>query len=589
MQLIELIFQGTLGCFSPIRLGADGPLSQWELPPHVSSRDLQTLLIALCYPRWLDKQGRERLGDSPKMKLAVTFKVQDRQVRVLRRDTAASLKLQIYEHGAWKDVGRGLGVEKVLQDKLGMPPFSIFSMLHLWRFDEPLPADKPPVDLDALEPKLREVVEKYRIALVAERLDDEVKYVEGRLVDIRKSLGEGAKLEEKYEKAKVRLEELTVRDLADDDLKLLKDRDEHLAELNKKIHRLAVEEEQASEQLHMSLPDRFWKNQIFLGGIVIGVLSLLVSIAMHETHRIIALADIVGFGAAAWIMLRYYNDMEQAAIQGVRLDSIKRRLGQVREEQVMFQERVRHILIHAGVEDEAQLIERIAKSEQLAEIITKMEAQLEKLRANADYRKAMEEREELERRHVEVTARRAETPVSTMSAYQLESDLRSLGLEPVEFVSDLDDDARGVAADRDEDRDAIRRLMFVGKKLGQATINGEISPKTQKMWSKICAHVLGPRFEEMGVNEDGELEIRGLTDAQREMWLKTRASEVQIVAAGLAVALQVNEPDQADILRTVIVPDPDELMSPEHAARFKDVFSSAARRSQVILLQRGRA
>ena len=49
-------------------------------------------------------------------------------------------------------MARGLGVEKALQEKLGMPSFAVCSVLHLWRFDEPLPPEKPPVELDALEP-----------------------------------------------------------------------------------------------------------------------------------------------------------------------------------------------------------------------------------------------------------------------------------------------------------------------------------------------------------------------------------------------------------------------------------------------------
>jgi hypothetical protein len=286
-------------------------------------------------------------------------------------------------------------------------------------------------------------------------------------------------------------------------------------------------------------------------------------------------------------MLRYYNDMELAAIQGVRLDSIKRRLNQVREEQVSFQERVHHILVHAGVQSEAELFERVEKSQQLAEIIVKMEAQLNKLRSNADYAKNSQERDTLEARLLELHAKRAEMPASALSAYQLEADMRSLGLDPVEFVADLEGGQASVRVDNDEDRDPLMRLLTIARRLGQAGLNYAIAPKTQKMWSKICAHVLGPRFEEVSVGQDGGLAIKGLTEAQREMWLKTRASEVQIVVAALAVALQVNEPERAEALRTVVVADPDESMSPEHATKFKDVFASAARRSQVVLLRKG--
>jgi DNA repair exonuclease SbcCD ATPase subunit len=587
MQLVEIIFQGAFGCFDPVRLTTQGPVSSWALPAGVQPRDIQTVLIALCYPRWLGKADRERLGANPTMKLAATFEVQDRQVRVLRRDSSESLRLQVQEAGGWKEVARGLGVEKTLQEKLGMPSFAVCAVLHFWRFDEPLPPEKPPVELDALEPKLRDIVQKYRTALVAERLDDEIKFAEGRVAELRKSLGEGAKLEEKYEKARARLEELQVKELSEEDRQVLRQRDERLSALAQQIHRLAAEEAQASEQLDMLLPDRFWKNPVFLGGLVLGLAALVVSVVMRDTMRLVALADVVGFGASAWVMLRYYNDMEQAAIQGVRLDSIKRRLNQVREEQVSFQDRVHHILVHAGVQNEAELLERVEKSQQLAEIIGKMEAQLAKLRSNPDYLKNSQERDELEARLVELYARREQTPSSALSAYQLESDMRTLGLEPVDFTGDLDGGA-GLAVEREEDRDALMRLMAIARKLGQAQVSGEMSPKTQKMWSKICAHVLGPRFEEVSLVQ-GQLAIKGLTDAQREMWLKTRGSEVQIVAAALAVALQVNEPERAEALRTVVVADPDEIMSPEHATRFKEVFASAARRSQVVLLRKGKS
>jgi hypothetical protein len=585
MQLVEVIFQGVFGCLEPTRLTTDGAVSSWTLPSGVTPRDVQILLVALCYPRWLTKEDRERMGANPTMKLAVTFEVQDRQVRLLRRDTADSLRLQVQEAAGWKEVNRGLAVERALQDKLGFPSFATFSVLHLWRFEESLPPDKPPVDLDALEPKVRDIVQKYRTALVAEKLDDEIKFSEGRVADLRKSLGEGVKLEEKHEKAVARLEELQVKELSDEDREVLRKRDERQSGLAQQLHRLSAEEAQASEQLDTLLPDRFWKKPAFVGGIVVGLAALALSVAMRDTMRLIALADVFGFGSAAWVMLRYYNDMEQAAIQGVRLDSIKRRLNQVREEQVSFQERVHHILVHAGVQSEAELIERVDKSQQLGEIIVKMEAQLAKLRGNPEYLKNSEERDALELRLVELHERRAKTPTSALSAYQLEADMRSLGLEPVEYA--VDADGGGLEVAREDDQDALRRLLAVARRLGQATVQGELTQKTQKMWSKICAHVLGPRFDEVSVEEGGELAIKGLTQAQREMWLKTRASEVQLVVASLAVAVQVNEPERAGALRTVIVADPEEGMNPDHASRFKDVFASAARRSQVILLRKG--
>ena len=106
------------------------------------------------------------------------------------------------------------------------------------------------------------------------------------------------------------------------------------------------------------------------------------------------------------------------------------------------------------------------------------------------------------------------------------------------------------------------------------------------MWSKIAGHILGSRFADLSLSEAGHLKIRNLTDEQVSLWLGTRKQESFVVGAALALALLVNIPEAKSELKMLIIEEPEGFMSAEHADRFFSVFESAAKKTQVALIDR---
>ncbi|MEC9396189.1 MAG: hypothetical protein VX475_01200 [Myxococcota bacterium] len=579
----EIVFQGIFGCTSPVKLGSKETYVDFDIPPSMTATDIQAVVMALFFPSRLDTAAPRGVEFGQDVKIAVTFEAVDRSWRILRRDSDDSLRLQMREANGFKDIARGGNVEAVLHEKLRVAPWPIFSLLSFWRWDEAIPRDEVAFDIDALPATTRDIIFRYKVARELEVIEDRISQLGQRAEMAKERLGEGFKLEDKLEKAQAKYKEIAIAELSEEDLKLLGERDERLAEFEHQLRRLEAEEEDAREEVHVSLPDKPWRNQLFWIGLAIAATAIATSIAMRETLRPIAAANVLGLGLTAWALLLYFTDMERAGVHVVRLDSIKRRLNQVREKQVAFKEKINHLLIHAGVENEAELAERFEKSTRLKEIIDKMEAQLDKVRQRPVYQTARRELDEIQRELVEARSAKEDAGQSMMSAYQLENDLKNLGFDPATILEELENQGTRQEAQPEYERDEFSRLAEIAARCGLMGSSG-LDERVVKMWAKICAHVLGSRFKDLALSPSGELRVSTLTAEQLERWGETRPREKRMLAIGLSTAISVNIPSKYGSLNALIVPDPGNELSSEHATKFYEVMQSASQKAQVILL-----
>jgi len=573
----ELIFQGAFDVSKPMKLALTEGINEFSFPPGLHIDDVHALFVSLLYPQWLTAEQRSRVEMGHTVKLAISFEQEGRSFRILRRESDDSMRLQMKDAGKYRDVASGVQIEELLIKQLKFPPYAIFKALALWRYDENLPSDDPVFSLDQLDPSARDLISKYQLALDMERLEDETKAVEGRIGEIEKLLGESGKIEDNLEKARQKYEAIKIVGLEDEDIELLRYRDERLDEFARQIDRLELEEEDANHQIEQLLPERPWKKPVFGVGIAIVLLATLGSIAQMETMRPIALANVLGLTLVAYALLHYFTGLERASVHLVRLDSIKRRLGQVRDDQVSYQDRLNHLLNHTGANNEDELLERDMKTAKLSEIIAKLERQLERERTKPVYQESMRELDELEEDLVRLQAERDELPPSILGSYQLESDLKSLGIDPAAALA-----AQDGPKEQPYDKDVFTRLFEVARRTGQIS-GGELTSKTRKMWSKIAGHVLGKRFAEVNLVDPGALRIGTLTPEQIEMWQGTRTTEVKLLAAALALSMQVSMPSRYGQLQLLVIDEPIELFPGEFARKFNAVFKSAAKRTQILI------
>ena len=280
------------------------------------------------------------------------------------------------------------------------------------------------------------------------------------------------------------------------------------------------------------------------------------------------------------MLFTYFDGMERASVHQVRLESIKRRISQVREELVSTQERINHVLIHAGVRDAKEMEERVSKADQLRDVIRKMDKRVEELRRDAGYMAALDDVERQRKRLAELQAERRELPEDTLSAYQLETDLATLGIEPQLVL----EEKPTTSEVEDGAQTAVGRLLEAAAATGQWD-QAELYPATRKMWGRICGHVLGEKFADVAVSAGGALRIGRLDPEQIEMWRRTRPSEHEVLLRALALAIQVgaDERSRHGLFESIIVGDPAQYLTTVQVKKLQEVFASAAEKSGIVI------
>ena len=579
MRLAEFVFQGPFGCRTPVRIKAEEVVEEFSLPPGMKTEDFHDLLTAVLYPTHTTSRLRHQMSQNDKVKIAAVFTTENRKYRITRRSSVESLRIQAERDGSYVDLAKGRkGVESFLVTKLGLPDFETFWTLNLWRFDSS-PKGVSGLDADLLDHKIRDIVMRYRLSLKAESLEDRSKALESEIKDIRKKLGKGIKLEDQLNKAKARLKEVEVTQLSEEDLELLGDRDAILSQLHQQIDRLESEKEDANYQLDRILPASPTSNPGFWGALALGLVSLVAAFFLPD-YRPLALIDILAFGACVWFWFRYYSEMERASVHLIRLGSIKRRLSQVKEEHTETREKLNHIMVHADARDSKELIERVSLSERLHVAISQMKAKVESLRNDPEYLKASGILIESEKRMREIKEQRANLPSEIMSSYQLETDLQSMGIDPAAVREENDSEISEV---EEVKTTPFERILEAARQTSQ--FDGiELHARTQKMWLKISAHILGERFGAVSV-KNSNLMIGSLGVDQMKMWKRTRPSEYQVVLSALALSVQVigEGLSKRGAFSSLIIADFSKSLTGSQPKKLQSVFRSAGQKTNVVI------
>src|SRR5690554_433594 len=577
MRIQEIIFQGIFGCESPVRLATAPGVDRMTLPRGLSVGDVHAILIAIFFPAHTPANLHAQFKGGSEVKLAIVFERNERIYRTLRRAELSSLRLQEKRDGGFQTLASGAEqVSARLADTVGTPSFETFCAINLWRFDDD-DIFAPPAKVAAGDAQRKLVIDQYRIALQVDAVDDRITALEAEIAEQRSALGVGAKVEEKLEQARAKFEEYRIDGLAEDEIALLKQKEERLAEFDQLLGRLVGEEDVERRDIEAKLPKRPWEIGLFWGGILLGVGALSASIALGAGWRPVAALNIIGFGMVAWVLLKYFTDMERVSVHQARLESIKRRINQVRDEELSFREQVNHMVIHARVDDEDELIERVEKSAQLKVIVERLEEKVAEVRRNPAHKRAKSEIDGLRAELEERVNERATLPADVMSSFQLEEEMRAMGIDPGRAFTDEPDEPAEIPTT------PFGRLKLAAERTAQFSA-GKLDARVRNMWGKICGHVLSDRFKGVNLSANGELEIAEMNAQQLGMWRRTRSSEERIVGAALALALHVSASERdTGFMETIWVRDPRDDFGVSAAGALDEVFASAAKKSHIVL------
>jgi hypothetical protein len=583
MRIEQLIFQGVDGRNSPARLAPSEDFSEVRLPEGVSVGDTHGLLYNLIYPRRRTEAHRDQIQGADGVKLAAILSQGGSTFRVVRQVDQSTLALQIKTDGTFETLATGPeDVDRLLEQRLGRPPAQAFHALNLWQTEPLGPAAGPePIDLEALDRETRELAEEYFEAIEIQDVEGEIETLESEIESLRQDWGDSLDVARKLEEAQLKLEELEVADVSDDELELVRNRESRLTELEDKIDRLAKEKDRQRATVERLEPDRPYKNVWFWAGLTIAVAAVSAGVALRHSMRWIVMFDAVGFGMVTWVLLKYLTDLERANIHKVRLDSVRRRLSRVRQEAVDFREKVDHLIVHANVEDEHELLVRSKKARKLRKIVQKLEDRASDVRDDADFAEDRRRFEELKDVLERKKEQRESLPAYAGDPEYIAENLREAGVNPQRLL--VDEEETQQPADSDVQKDSFVWLREVADELGLVE-GGTLDERTLKLWRRLSGHVLGDAYGDVSVTGDGRIRFGGMTADQVEMWRRTRTREARAVAHALSLSMQLSLEGQKRRVETVWVEAPESLFGSELGTKFRTILQRAADRCHIALL-----
>ncbi|MFB6262619.1 MAG: hypothetical protein ABEL76_03175 [Bradymonadaceae bacterium] len=588
MRFQTLIYRGVSEGGSTARLDVSDERPRADLPGDTSLADSRAILWALIYPEVPLTASRDLLDAAGDPTFGLVFEVDGTQYRLKRKGEPSSVTLERARSEGFERVEAGAeAVGHRLESRHGRPSVRQFAALNLWQFDSEAVRTGGGVSLEELGPQQRQLVEEYREALEIRRLEETTDELKAEHRAIEEAIGDGLELESKLEQARSELDELEMGVITEDDLDLLRTKDEKLQRLEDELEELAEKERRERDAIAETEPAPLWRNGQLWVGLSLGVASIAASVLYPETLRWVAALDLVAFGLVAWNVIVHLTDLERANIHRVRVDSIRRRTEEVRQEIVDIRERVDHLLVHADAEDEIELLDRSRKARRLRDMIDRLEDQVASYRQDPEFVRRRDRANELEDRLEELAERRSQLPDYPPDPYQLEMQLDRAGVDP-EAVGDEVDSTGAPASqtagpEAEEGRRPFEMLGDVADEVGLSN-GGRLSDEPRRLWRKMAGHVLGDSFAGIGLTADGGVRIDELTEDQVAMWRETKPSEVRMAAELLALALQLSLSEGAPAVETVWAPDPSRSLVEEGARRMEEVVDNASQRCHLVLV-----
>ena len=581
MRLVELIFQGVFGNESAARLQLGDDVSRTSLPDGISVDDARSILLNLLYPTNCRGDERQVIERSDDPRLALVLRAQGTLFRIIRKGPTNSVRLQVQKEGTWATVVEGVSeVEEFLDERAGRPSLRVFRALNLWDFEgaaRETPADF--VDPNSLGPEASQMVDEYEKALEIDEIEKKLEKLDQKIQEYREKYGKGLKVEEKLEQAKEKLESIDLSDIRERDLDLLREKKERIENYESELERLDRDEDEERKIVEELEPESPWNNNALWAGLVFGFAAIALSFFYSNSVRWVALFDSVGFGVVAWIFLKYLTDREKVNIHKVRIESIKRRVSEVRREMVEFQEKVDHLLVHQNADDEIELLDRYRKSERLEGVVEDLEKKAEKLASNETYQRARKRLDELEERRRKLKQRRDELPAYGADLFHLENELRALGIDPKAAIAAREDQSAGEG----EDVSPFEFLSELAEELGYVTA-GTLDKKPLKLWRKMARHVLDDGFSDVAIDENGEIQAESFREADDfGEWLGRHPDEARMLAGTLALAIHLRSVSRDRRVDTVWLEEPRDRYPAAIAEGLLDVLRGAKKRAHFVL------
>jgi hypothetical protein len=427
MILLELVAQGVMG-FGPSVRAALRTGYNVLIPSTGSSPPLCDLLTALLYS---DGRGGDASLAAPGVKVArvgITFIAKDQKTYRMLRQLGGPGALHVLEAGQFKLISQdAVEISQYATASLGLPTRTMFTELFCFsprffpsRQPKPLAVEAAPrpsnprlsataaAALAPVEAQVAPAEAKARIedlkkeALTSKKVADlqfHLDGLNGKLFEAEERLKSIKVLEEELATAKRVVESSPSAEKLGLDPDIVerakafaertRQRDDALAKLES--DKVALEESQGIA------PPAPWTDTKFAAAIGAGALAVIVGILLRAgAGRYLALFDIVAFGYAAFLALKYVDDVQTGSTSGRKLARMGDRETKIREQYENDVRSVKAAMGVAGVDDPKELVEVFGKRADAEAKVREAETALEGARNDPELRSARAKRDAIQ-------------------------------------------------------------------------------------------------------------------------------------------------------------------------------------------------
>ncbi|MBN9684820.1 MULTISPECIES: ATP-binding protein [unclassified Corallococcus] len=172
-----------------------------------------------------------------------------------------------------------------------------------------------------------------------------------------------------------------------------------VARRDEALARLETDREPEQEDVSLKVPP-LTENRFFWGGLGAGVLFMGLSVglgivAAHPMWRYLALINIPAFGTAAWMALRYVDDLQHATRKGSKDNRKDARQKKILDEFELEEAPVRMAIKALNLESHTEIPAALEQKDLLGIRLGELQTQLEEYEASPEYQAALRDGQEL--------------------------------------------------------------------------------------------------------------------------------------------------------------------------------------------------
>ena len=570
----EIVVQGVFGVAKGVRLPLGEGLTEPLLPPPLDTTRFKKIITMLLYPHTSLRSGAidVDLQVPYPVRLGAVMDIGGLEYKVIWQLKEDSLQVLSSGAGSAPVATNAEQAQALWQKLLGLLPFDYFTLLHFHEFTDPSQEEAPRDEASKL-------VLEYRRAITVERIERAMDNLEGELRDLQQAKNPALKVEGALERLNRQLESLeALPDLSPAHLDFLSGYDDRMARSQREFKEISNQIESVSDHRTRIEPGSMLSNRMVSGGVFFGLGAVVAGyfLASYNPHfRAIALLDMMGFGAAAFGMVKHLTLRGQEEILTNRMSQLSGRMDEVTRAMEREKTQLKSLLKRYEASSAQQIVEDLQSRDTLRKKRQKLESRLKEHLDDPIYVKQRREIQSLKDKIAPLKEKRKQFGDFVMPSYELKIELEERGVH-VESLQPLDAQPESP-------------LIELAQMLKYIPSDSEIPSNLLGVFNRLVSAVVGVQNALLSI-EEGQLVVT--IDRQTGCPLRKHSHREQLAflrAIALSILLQHHQDtaESSDHASFLILDDPWKGMQRAERVRYYSLLKEFARDFQVIIPKAG--